>query len=265
MWKDKFPKKNIYFQTSNGILYCGDCLEVMKGFPGESVDLIIIDPPYLTTNEKWDKREVVNKALSEELFRIAKDSCSLYVWCGIGEKSQSLIRWFPIFNKDWHFKDLITWKKSRGIGMRRGWLYTREEIMWFVKNNKKFIWNKEEQYSSEKRKMYGFYKNGKLMQERMKSPYKRFTNVWVDIFEITFYNCKEFRNYRKLHFTPKPIKAIERIIKLHTKENDLVLDPFLGSGTTALACERLNRKWIGIEINEEYCKIAKERILKKVR
>jgi len=262
-WKDLFPKENRYFETDNGILYCGDCLEVTKLILKKSIDLIIIDPPYLTTKEKWDKKEVVDEQLSKELFKVAKDSGSLYVWCGIGEKSQSLIRWFPIFNKDWYFKDLITWKKSRGIGMRKGWLYTREEIMWFVKNNKKFIWNKEMQYSNKKRKKYGFYKDGKSMQERMKSLYKRFTNVWTDIFEVTFYNCKEFRNYRKLHFTPKPLKAIERIIKLHTKENDLVLDCFIGSGTVGVACERLNRRWIGIEKEEKYCKISKNRIIKE--
>ena len=258
-WKDQFPKENRYYETKLGILYNGDC-KIMERFPKDEVDLILTDPPYLTTSQIWDKREVVNKSLSKELFKVAKESCSLDIWCGIGEKSQSLIRWFPIFNKDWHFKDLITWKKSRGIGMRKGWLYTREEIMWFVKDNKKFIWNKEKQYSDEKRKMYGFYKDGKSMQERMKSLYKRFTNVWTDIFEVTFYNCKEFRNYRKLHFTPKPLKAIERIIKLHTKKNNLIFDPFMGSGTTGIACEKLDRRWIGIEISEKYCEITKKRI-----
>jgi site-specific DNA-methyltransferase (adenine-specific) len=96
-----------------------DCFNAIKSVSDNSVDLIIIDPPYLTTNEDWDKEEVVNGALPKELFRVAKDSCSIYIWCGIGEKSQSLIRWFPIFQKDWYFKDLITWKKQRGIGMRR--------------------------------------------------------------------------------------------------------------------------------------------------
>ena len=75
----------------------GDCLKVLPKIPNESVDLIILDPPYLTTKEQWDKKEIVNDELSNELFRVAKNSCSLYVWCGIGEKSQSLIRWFPIF------------------------------------------------------------------------------------------------------------------------------------------------------------------------
>lgn len=223
-----------------------DCKEILKKIPNSSIDLILTDPPYLTTKEKWDKEEVFNEEIVKELFRVAKDSCSIYVWCGIGEKSQSLIRWFPLLKRYFHFKDLITWKKQRGIGMRRGWLYTREEIMWFVKDNKKFIWNKKEQYSDEKRKFSGTEGN------YYASKNKRITNIWMDIPD----------NYMShgLHFTSKPLKAIERIIKLHTKENDIVLDPFLGSGTTAVVCKQLNRNCIGVELNKEYCEIAKRRI-----
>lgn len=126
--------------------------EYLKQVPDNSIDLILVDPPYLTTKESWDKKEVVTSELSKEFYRILKDTGSFYCWCGIGEKkSQSLIRWYPIFSKDFIFKDLITWKKQRGIGMRKGWPYTREEIMWFVKNNKNFIWNKKEQYSKKRR------------------------------------------------------------------------------------------------------------------
>jgi site-specific DNA-methyltransferase (adenine-specific) len=238
----------------------GNCLDIMKEIPDESIDLIITDPPYLTTNQKWDKKEVFNDEVIKELFRVAKDSCNIYIWCGIGEKSQSLIRWFPLLKKYFHFKDLITWKKQRGIGMRIGWLYTREEIMWFVKNNKKFVWNKNEQYSNEKRKLDGFYFEGKNLSNRMLNENKRWTNVWTDINEISFYNSKELKRFRKLHFTPKPLRAIERIIKLHTKENDLILDCFLGSGTTAIASKNLNRNFIGIEIDKNYCEIAKKRL-----
>ena len=81
-------------------LYQGDCLEIMPvKIPDKSIDLIVIDPPYITTNNEWDKQEIVNEFLSHLLFDKAKDHCSLYVWCGIGEKSNSLFRWFPIFNK----------------------------------------------------------------------------------------------------------------------------------------------------------------------
>jgi site-specific DNA-methyltransferase (adenine-specific) len=236
-----------------------DYLTFLSTVPYNYIDLIIIDPPYVTTKEKWDKNEVVNDLLSQELFRVAKDSCSLYVWCGIGEKSQSLIRWFPIFSEQWFFKDLITWKKTRGIGMRRGWLYAREECMWFVKNNKEFIWNIKNQYSEEKSQYtgMGISENGKptnqFGKERL-SEYKRISNVWADIPEKS-------TSLKTEHFTPKPEKAIERIISLHTKENDIVLDCFMGSGTTGIVSKKLKRSFVGCDNNKEYVDMANERIM----
>ena len=220
-----------------------------------SVDLIILDPPYLTTKKKWDKYEVVNDELSSQLLRIAKENCSLYIWCGIGEKSQSLIRWFPIFSSSWHFKDLITWKKQRGIGMRKGWLYTREELMWFVKDNKFFIWNKENQYDTNTTRKRDKYRllDGQNGKPRL-SIYKRWTNIWDDVTELG----NETMLKTTTHFTPKPITFIKRIVSLHTKENDTVLDYFLGSGTTMQACKELNRNCIGIEKELEYYKYCQQ-------
>lgn len=235
-------------------LYLGDCYEELHKVEDESIDLIVLDPPYLTTKEAWDQQEVVQPELSQLLLLKAKPSCSLYVWCGIGEKSQSLIRWFPIFGDDWHFKDLITWKKRRGIGMRKGWLYTREEIMWFVKNNKRFIWNKKEQYNqSEKNQFKVGFSGYECLSE-----FKRITNVWTDIPEI-------LRNKGIKHYTPKPLQAMERIIQAHTQEGDIVLDCFMGSGTTGVACMRLNRHFVGIEIVKEYFELARERITSQER
>lgn len=234
----------------------GDALQEIKKLKSDSINLICIDPPYLTTTEKWDKKEVVNEELSKELFRILKSTGNFYCWCGIGEKSQSLIRWFPIFSKHFKFKDLLTWKKQRGMGMRKGWLYTREEIMWFVKNNAQFIWNKKEQYSNEKRPWH-MTKNGKMIN---KSEYKRLTNVWTDIFEEGYGTSPQKYSSKKLHFAIKPVKIIERIIKLHTKKNDIVLDCFTGSGTTCIAAKNLNRRYIGIDNNKDFCEIAISRL-----
>ena len=241
-------------------LWQGDCRELIKKIPDESIDLIIADPPYCTTKEYWDKKEIINIELIKEFWRILKKTGNIYIWCGIGEKSQSLIRWFLCFNKEFIFKDLITWKKQRGIGMRKGWLYTREEIMWFVKDNKQFTWNKEEQYSKEKRALDGFLLNGKKLSERTLSIFKRWTNVWTDINAISFFNSKELKGFRKVHFTIKPLEAIRRIVKLHTYNNDTILDPFMGSGTTGVACKELNRNFIGIELDKDYYKIAQARI-----
>jgi site-specific DNA-methyltransferase (adenine-specific) len=236
-------------------LILGDCYEKLKDISDDSIDLIIIDPPYITTKEKWDQKDIITEELSKEFYRVLRDTGNFYCWCGIGEKSQSLIRWFPIFLKNFIFKDLITWKKQRGIGMRKGWLYAREEIMWFVKDNGKFIWNKKNQCGKEKRQKYGF-------KTKCNSEYKRFTNVWGDIREISLTGIfgKQKPKDISLHFTPKPIEAIERLIEVHTNENDLVLDPMMGSGTTGVVCNELKRNFIGIEINPEYFELAKKRI-----
>ena len=234
-------------------IICGDALTEIKKLKKNSIDLICIDPPYLTTNEKWDKKEVVNEELSKELFRILKDTGNLYCWCGIGEKSQSLIRWFPIFSKHFKFKDLLTWKKQRGIGMRKGWLYTREELLWYVKDNKQFIWNKKEQYNLKSKRTFTLPNN--------KSEYNRYSNVWTDIKEI---NQSIVKNSEiSEHYGQKPLEAIDRIIKLHTKKNDIVLDCFMGSGTTCVSAKSLGRQYIGIDIDQKWCDIANSR-LKKV-
>lgn len=227
-------------------LIVGDALEKIKNLKNESIDLVILDPPYLTTSQSWDKVEVVKDDLAAELNRVMKDSASLYVWCGIGEKSQSLIRWFPIFSNKFIFKDLITWKKRRGIGMRKGWLYTREEIMWFAKSSQ-FIWNTHEQYSDE----INQFKKG--MSGTPVKEFKRITNVWTDIPE-------ELVHRDRAHYTPKPYKATERIIKLHTDPGMTVLDPFAGSGITAVVCKDLNRDCIAIDINSDYIEHIKDKL-----
>ena len=240
--------------NSNIELYQGDCLEVIKKIPNESVDLILTDPPYGNIiKEEWDKKNdnPFNSELCKEFYRILKPTGNVYIWCGIGEKSRSLLSFIPILDEEFYFKDLITWKKKKGIGMRRGWLYTREECLWYVKDNKQFFWNKDNQYSEEKRK------TSNKTKCVPKSVYKRITNVWDDISEDT---CGNTKNKEKLHPCIKPIELMERIIKVSTVEGNVVLDCFMGSGSTGVACKNLNRNFIGIELDENYFKIAKERI-----
>lgn len=154
-----------YYQDDSVYIIHGDCREILPLIPDKSIDLLLTDPPYNTTKEQWDKEDVVSKELVEMFWNAAKLTSNLYLWCGIGEGSQSLIRWFPIVASIWHFKDLITWKKSRGYGMRRGWLITREEIMWFVKDNSQFIWNEKLQYSNEKRTFTATYSDKERLQK----------------------------------------------------------------------------------------------------
>jgi len=240
---------------------CGDCKEIIKNIVSKSIDLIILDPPYVTTKERWDQKDIITKKFIEDLYRVLSDNGNIYIWCGIGKRSQSLMRWFPLFNDVFVFQDMITWVKQRGIGMRKGWLYTREEILWFSKTQK-YTWNREFQYSEEKRAFAFAYVDKEKMakyKKSLKSDYKRITNVWTDIREPNIsWNKKEIETS---HYTPKPLKAIERIIKCHTiSSQDVVLDPFMGSGTTAVACKKLDRNFIGIEKEQQYVDLANKRL-----
>jgi len=239
-----------------------DCIDFLKSVPDNYVDLTIIDPPYIVTKEKWDKKDVVTEELSKQIMRTLKPSGNFYCWGGVGEKSQTIIKWFSIFkDSGWYFKDWITWSKQRGMGMRKGWLYTREELLWFVKDNKKFTWNISGQYSDIKRVVTMSFKDKEREKKylaSLKSGNKRITNVWNDIRETNIsWNKKEVET---MHFTPKPEKAIERIIACSTQENDIVLDCFSGSGTTAVVSKRMNRLFIGCDNNQSFVDFGNSRL-----
>jgi DNA modification methylase len=128
--------------------------------------------------------------------------------------------------------------------------------MWFVKDNNEFIWNKENQYSEEK--------YDPAWAKRLGKEYKRFSNIWSDIKEETLsgiVGVKDIIKKDKIHFTPKPEKSIERIILAHTKNDDIILDCFMGSGTTAVVAKKLNRNFIGCDNNQEFVDFGNERVI----
>lgn len=224
----------LYFKTTLGKLYYGNCIPILKSFPSKSVDLIVTDPPYLIeykTNHRIDKkhdftREIPNDSnriliqkFLYESYRILKDNKAMYVFCS------------------WKTVDLFkTMIKQAGF-------IIRNMIIW-VKNN----WTAgdlEAQFGQR----YEIIILGNKGRAKIRG--KRLTDVWF--FDRVAGN-------KQLHQNQKPLDLIKQCIEKHSDEGDLVLDPFLGSGTTAVACELLNRRWIGIEIQKKYCDIAKKRL-----
>jgi DNA modification methylase len=234
-----------YVPDGSIVLHHADAVEYLKTMPDESVDLILIDPPYFrVVKNSWDHAwknmtEYLNwtKEWATESLRVLKPTGNLYLWGSVGERSDAIIRQKLLLDDiGWHFKDWITWKKKRGMGNRRGWLYVREEVLWYVKDNRRFTWNEDAQYNCDEKNEFSVGFGGYAC----KSKFKRLTNVWTDIPE-------QLAGKTTLHYTPKPVTAIERIIKAHTRPGDTVLDFFAGSGTTGLACQHLNRKCILVE------------------
>lgn len=256
------------------MLFKKDTLEFVKAQKDNTYQFIILDPPFgKVVKEDWDISTFdFTVEYIYNLYRILKSSGSIYIHCGIGERSQSMIEWFNKFkSSNFIFKDLITWKKNRGIGMRKGYLYTREEILWYVKDNSAFTWNKDFQYTEEKR-AFDIHKAG---GERVnKSDFKRITNVWQDnefgeIWEINEVGYgkspKLFKEIRDIlpGLTPKSPLLSDRIIKCHCDRTDKVYIPFAGSGMEIVSCMENQLEWDATEIGDKCIDFISNYILTK--
>lgn len=219
-------------------IICGDCLEVMKEIHDNSIDLILTDPPYGINYANWDKN-LVN--ISQECNRIIKPNGSIIVFAGWS----NVLKVIDQFEEFFTVRNWIIYDRIKGRGAKYNFVSTREDILWFTKSET-WTFNKMESNTPKKTKGMG-NKNG--LRNRVLS------NVWSDIPPLVPWS-KERVN----HPTQKPLALIERIIKVFSNEGDLILDPFLGSGTTAVACQGMNRDFIGIEICSEYVDISNHRL-----
>jgi len=238
-WKDIFPKENRYFETKNGILYCGDCLEILKEFPKESVDLILTDPPYGVNSKELNginyKDEFYDvKNISKEFFRILKNNTRAYV-----------------FTAQKTFIDVVNAFEDAEFKLH-------QTLIWFRPNLAGGTKKKTYDFTSVYEQILNLHK-GKPPKIKKVNEFKNF-----DVLKYA-QPQSNFKIDKRYHIHQKPLKLIEHLILVSTTENDLVLDPFSGSGTTLVACEKLNRRWIGIEINEKYCEIIKKRIKEVIK
>ncbi len=231
-WKDKFPEGNRFFETENGILYCGDSLELLPQFSKDDVDLLLTDPPYkiATTGGGIAGRRQYLKDIKQAKIEQGVDYSFLDGfdnWIVFCSKSQ-LIELLNIANsrKNTRWDLLFFHKKNPAPFVNNNFLYDTEYIV----------------FSRLQGRLFGDYHDRHRYKEIVVK--KRLGN---------------------LHPTVKPLEVIEWLLRVGSQKEEIVLDPFLGSGTTAVAAEKLNRRWIGIEINPEYCEIAKKRIEEELR
>ena len=241
-------------------LYNGDCLEIMKNIPDNSVNLILCDLPYGITRNKWDSIIPLNK-LWEQYKRITKENCAICLFAD-GMFMAKLMTSNP---KMWRYN--LVWNKvlpSGFLNANRMPLRTTEEIVVF--------YNKQPIYNPQKTKGTPNHSKGKAVNKtsddegRVNNNYGKYTIVD---------NNKELGDMKhptslitfskphpsvSLHPTEKPVHLCEWLIKSYTNENMTVLDNCMGAGSTGVACVNTNRNFIGIELDENYYNIAKERI-----
>ena len=231
----------------------GDCLELMNDIPDKSVDMILCDLPYGVTQCKWDVIIPFDK-LWEQYNRIIKDNGAVVLFGN--EPFTSLLICSNLKN----FKYNWIWQKNKATGFlnaKKQPLNDNETISVFYK--------KQCTYNPQMTVAEKTYKRG--MAKRSKSDCygeeKDFVQIETGLRypkRIQYFNNNHTRE--QLHPTQKPVELLEYLIKTYTNEDEVVLDNCMGSGSTGVACINTNRRFIGMEIEEKYFEIAKDRILK---
>ncbi|MDA1049743.1 MAG: site-specific DNA-methyltransferase [Planctomycetota bacterium] len=246
-----------------GHTVCQDLFEALPHLPSRFVDLLIVDPPY-NLDKSFNSGEFTRRtderyaewldSWLEPLRRVLKSSASIYICCDwrcssvvqqVGE------RYFDVQNR-------ITWEREKGRGALRNWKNCSEDIWFFTASRN-----------------YSFNVNAVKLKRRVIAPYTtddgkpkdwdktesgdfRIThpsNLWTDI-SIPFWSMPENTD----HPTQKPEKLIAKLILASSNPGDVILDPFLGSGTTSVVAKKLGRSYVGIEMDEMYCCLAEKRL-----
>jgi site-specific DNA-methyltransferase (adenine-specific) len=236
-------------------IYQGDCLELMKQIEDKSVDLILCDLPYGTTACKWDTIIPFDK-LWEQYKRIIKDNGAIVLTASQPFTSALVISNIKMFRYE------LIWEKEKATNfmlLSKQFGRVHENILIFYKKQPKYnpIMIPANPDKIDKRKRFNdvIKKDGVIPEIKLYRPKDDGLRYPTS---ILYFN----RDENSLHPTQKPVALFEYLIKTYTNEGDLVLDNCIGSGTTAVACVNTKRNFIGIELSEEYCKIANERLSK---
>lgn len=236
--------------VSTHTLYKGDCLEIMKDIPDGSIDMILCDLPYGTTQNKWDSIIPLDK-LWEQYNRIIKDNGAIVLF------AQTPFDKVLGASNLKHLKYEWIWNKKLGTGhlnAKKMPLKKHENILVFYK--KLPTYNPQFSIGEPYDKGFGFGESsnyGKQIAVIHKNESgKRYPTSILDFTNANRQN--------RLHPTQKPVALLEYLIKTYTNEGEIVLDNTMGSGSTGVACLNINRKFIGIELDDTYFEIAKQRI-----
>lgn len=240
----------------------GDTFEVLSLLPKNSIDLLIVDPPYnLDKNYNGNKFKKTSDDLYEEYTEkwislvkpLLKENATIYVCCDW--KSSIIIA--NILKDHFYIQNRITWQREKGRGALTNWKNGMEDI-WFATNSKTYTFNVED--VKIRRRVLATYKVDGIPKDWEETKQGNFrntypSNFWDDI-SIPYWSMPENTS----HPTQKPEKLLAKLILASSNKGDVILDPFLGSGTTSVTAKKLGRHYIGIEQNEQYCVWAEKRL-----
>jgi len=262
---------DIYIRTNKmkiNTIYIGDNLQIMKDFPSESIDLIYLDPPFFTQRDfiefddrfknidyyiSWMKNRLI------EMYRILKLTGSIYLHVDWRTVHYLKIEMDKIFGYN-NFQNEIIWHYGLGGGGGKKTYSKKHDNILYYSKSKNNIFNiqRGEITPQMKAKYCHTDEKGKYMISKNKKYYLKGGKLLDDVWDISSISPTSYE--RTGYPTQKPEKLLERIIKTSSNPNSIILDPFVGSGTTCVIAEKLGRKWIGIDINPKSQELINKRI-----
>ncbi len=253
-------------------IYQGDCCEKLNDFDENIFQAIVADPPYFQVllGEDWD-----NQWQTEEDYlnwtedwirksaRVLKDEGLFFIFGQLGKREHLWLHVCSLATRILQFHDMLIWDRAVGYNERSDSFTSCYEMVLVLRKSKdaKPYFNKNAvriSYDDETIKQY-------LKDKRYKDLDARKMHLEKGKYATNILRVPSLKGNSKEkvgHPSQKPIKLIEMLVQSATRETDLVLDPFLGSGTTALVCQNLNRHFVGIEIEPKYIEIAESRLHK---
>lgn len=235
--------------TSINKLICGDAISVMKTLPDDFVDLIIADPPYNLGKDygnnkdlkAWHEYHDFTREWLAEAVRVMKPTATIYAFMGV----RFISTLFRLMEEDFglSFNGWITWHYTQGMGRKIGFSPRHEDILYFTKSDK-FTFNLDDVRVPQK-----------YFRKRNNMTGANPGDVWQ--FSHVHYCSAE----REQHPTQKPEALMERMILASSNEREVMLDPFVGSGTSCRVAKLSNRNWIGIDLNPDYITMSEQRLV----
>ena len=248
--------------NTENVVINGDAFDVLPKLPSASVDLLFADPPY-NLSKSFGKESFKERAPEEYeawletwlslCIPLLKATASVYI-CGDWRSSSAIQR---VGSRYFKLQNRITWEREKGRGAKRNWKNTAEDI-WFFTVSDDFTFNIDD--VKLRRKVLAPYTDNGEPKDWKAGTDGNFrdtnpSNIWTDI-SVPFWSMPENTD----HPTQKPEKLLAKIILASTNPGDLILDPFAGSGTTAVTARKLGRDFIAIESDEKYCLLAQKRL-----
>lgn len=257
-------------KIGNGEIIHGDAIEIMDSFDENTFQLIIADPPYFQVllKEEWDNKwHTFEDYLEFTLHwvcsckRVLRTDGLLYIFGQLGKREHVWLHTCSMLAREMQFHDMIIWDRAVGYNERSDSFTPQYEMILALRHEvmSKPYFNKDAvriTYDEDKIQMY--LKDKRYKDREARERHLRKGKYATNILRVP--SLKGSSKEKMGHPSQKPISLINQLITSSSRKGDLILDPFLGSGTTAASAEVLGRRWVGIEVNAEYVEVARNRL-----